>query len=139
VALFALSFGLLAACNQFPSTANQEVTKGPDIMDRVRSLDLQPRYPQQTGSTSASSGAAAKAQVYNGVTLAPVEGARSQPTAGGEGYELNFENTPIASVAKVVLGDILGTGYTIDPRVQGMISLASGRPVSSSCSRMRCA
>ncbi|MFL9829221.1 secretin N-terminal domain-containing protein, partial [Rhodoplanes sp. SY1] len=37
---------------------------------------------------------------------------------------------PIASVAKVVLGDILGVGYTIDARVQGTISLASGRPVS---------
>ncbi|MEA2877802.1 MAG: ral secretion pathway protein, partial [Hyphomicrobiales bacterium] len=31
--------------------------------------------------------------------------------------------------AKVVLGDILGLGYIIDPRVQGTITLASGRPV----------
>src|SRR5262249_24492751 len=38
----------------------------------------------------------------------------------------------IASVAKVVLGDILATGYTIDPRVMGMISLSSGRPVPKS-------
>jgi general secretion pathway protein D len=30
------------------------------------------------------------------------------------------------------LGDILGTGYTIDPRVQGTISLVSGRPVAKS-------
>src|SRR5262249_42131596 len=61
-----------------------------------------------------------------------VEGAEPRPTPSGEAYELNFENTPIASVAKVVLGDILGTGYTIDPRVMGMISLSSGRPVPKS-------
>ncbi|MGA7535713.1 MAG: secretin N-terminal domain-containing protein, partial [Pseudolabrys sp.] len=55
-----------------------------------------------------------------------------QTTANGQGYELNFENAPIASVAKTVLGDLLKVGYTIDPRVQGTISLASGRPVPRS-------
>jgi general secretion pathway protein D len=128
---FALILGLLAACNQL-SLGNQEVSKGPDIMDRVRSLDLLPRSPQQTEPTDKNAGARARPQVYAGVTLTPIEGARSQPGGGGEGYELNFENTPIASVAKVVLGDILGTGYTIDPRVQGTVSLASGRPVPKS-------
>jgi general secretion pathway protein D len=49
-----------------------------------------------------------------------------------EGYDLNFENAPIATLAKVILGDILGVGYTIDPRVQGTVSLASGRPVPKS-------
>ena len=49
--------------------------------------------------------------------------------SSGEGYELNFENTPVTTVAKVILHDILGVGYTIDPRVQGTVSLASGRPV----------
>jgi general secretion pathway protein D len=48
---------------------------------------------------------------------------------GNKGYELNFENTPVATVAKAILGDILGVGYTIDPRVQSTISLSSGRAV----------
>ena len=50
----------------------------------------------------------------------------------GEGYDLHFENVPVATLAKVILGDILGVGYIIDPRVQGTVSLASGRPVSKS-------
>ena len=59
---------------------------------------------------------------------------RAEPAAFtqsvGDGFELNFENTPVATVAKVVLGDILGVGYVIDPRVQGaMVSLTSARPV----------
>ena len=32
----------------------------------------------------------------------------------------------------MVLGDILGVGYTIDPRVQGTVSLVSVRPVAKS-------
>ena len=32
-------------------------------------------------------------------------------------------------MAKAILGDILGVGYTIDPRVQGTVSLSSGRAV----------
>src|SRR6202035_3406018 len=126
-----LTLGLLGGCNLL-SGNNEEISRGPDIMDRVRSLDLLPRFPQQAAGTDQNAGARTKSQVYTGVTLAPIQGPRSQPGAGGEGYELNFENTPIASVAKVVLGDILGTGYTIDPRVQGTVSLASGRPVPKS-------
>ena len=132
VAFFVLNLGLIAACSQFQNNGPDVPPKGPDIMDRVRSLDLLPRFPQQSGSTGQSSGVGAKPQIYNGVTIAAVEGPPPRPAASGDGYELNFENTPIASVAKVVLGDILGTGYTIDPRVMGMISLSSGRPVPKS-------
>jgi general secretion pathway protein D len=129
---FALNLGLVAACAQLPINNNQEVTNGPQIMDQVRSLDLLPRFPRQAERSGQTGGAGAKSQVYDGVTVSAVEGAQPRPTSSGEGYELNFENTPIASVAKVVLGDILATGYTIDPRVMGMISLSSGRPVPKS-------
>ena len=53
----------------------------------------------------------------------------AQEKASGKGYEINFENAPVATVAKAILGDILGVGYTIDPRVQGTVSLSSGRAV----------
>jgi general secretion pathway protein D len=59
-------------------------------------------------------------------------GAGATAAPNGEGYDLNFENVPVATLAKVILGDILGVGYTIDPRVQGTVSLASGRPVPKS-------
>ena len=133
-AFFILSLGLLASCSslQLPPDG-REVSRGPDIMDRVRSVDLLPRFPQQPASADQrGGGAGAKPQVFAGVTVPAVEGAERRSTPSGEGYELNFENTPIASVAKVVLGDILATGYTIDPRVMGMISLSSGRPVPKS-------
>ena len=54
---------------------------------------------------------------------------RGQASSTEKAYELNFDNTPVASVAKAVLGDILGLGYTIDARVQGNVNLSSGRPI----------
>jgi general secretion pathway protein D len=118
------------------------VTSGPertgDMWDKVRNIDLLPRFPQAQGTTS-TGGEETKPQSYYSTASSDAGGtsgasaqvlAPAQRTAsGGEGYELNFENTPITTVAKVVLGDIMGLGYTIDPRVQGTVSLASGRPV----------
>ena len=51
----------------------------------------------------------------------------AQLTPSGEGYELNFENTPVTTVAKVILGDILGltpvhvNRVMMDLRHQGLI------------------
>ena len=100
----------------------------------IRNQDLLPRVPQGVGQNGQNIAASAKPQIYTGEEVSPIEGAQPQPqpTANGQGYDLNFENAPIASVAKTVLGDILKVGYTVDPRVQGTISLASGRPVPKS-------
>ena len=132
--LVALDVALLAACGPIPLDEQRR----PDVMDNIRNQDLLPRFPQgpdQNGKNTAPNG---KSQIYTGEPVAPVEGAQTQtqtqlqPTSDGQGYELNFENAPIGSVAKTVLGDILKTGYTIDPRVQGTISLTSGRAVPKS-------
>ncbi|MEA3278336.1 MAG: secretin N-terminal domain-containing protein, partial [Pseudomonadota bacterium] len=42
---------------------------------------------------------------------------------------LNFEGTDIREVVKVVLGDLLQANYVIDPSVQGVASLQTGRPL----------
>jgi general secretion pathway protein D len=42
---------------------------------------------------------------------------------------LNFDGTDIREVVKVVLGDLLGVNYVLDPRVQGTASLQTGRPL----------
>jgi general secretion pathway protein D len=127
----------LAACNSATVSGTQD-RNDVDVLDKVRSLDLSPRYPKQVGSEQPQP-KAARAAVYEGTgtpvaeEIAPSQTQlASQTQAVGNGFELNFENTPVATVAKVVLGDILGVGYTIDPRVQGAISLASVRPVPKS-------
>jgi len=42
---------------------------------------------------------------------------------------LNFDGTDIREVVKVVLGDLLQVNYVLDPQVQGVASLQTGRPL----------
>jgi len=130
IAFVLLSAGLLASCN--PVTVSSGGGSDIDVIDKVRSLDTLPRYPQQANATETNAGQRSRPVMFEGTEVTDVSEARPQPVAIGNGFELNFENTPIATVAKVVLGDILQTGYTIDPRVQGTISLVSVRPVAKS-------
>ena len=130
-AFLLLSVGLLASCNS--ATMSSGDSPDIDVLDKVRSLDILPRQPQQVNAAEANAGQRSHPVIYEGTEVSGVSEARPpQSAATGNRYELNFENTPVANVAKVVLGDILGTGYTIDPRVQGTISLVSGRPVAKS-------
>jgi general secretion pathway protein D len=130
IAFVLLSAGLLASCN--PVTVSSGGGSDIDVIDKVRSLDTLPRYPQQANAAETNAGQRSRPVMFEGTEVTDVSEARPQPVAIGNGFELNFENTPIATVAKVVLGDILQTGYTIDPRVQGTISLVSVRPVAKS-------
>jgi general secretion pathway protein D len=122
-----------AACNFL--TTEDDPRRPPDVFDKVRAIDLLPRFPQQIATAQTGRGEGTQPATYlgsgnpnnGGSNLANVVGA--QPAPNGEGFELNFENTPVTGVVKVVLGDILGLGYLIDPRVQGTVTLASGRPV----------
>jgi general secretion pathway protein D len=131
-AFILLSLGLLASCNSATVGSNADGAQI-DVLDKVRSLDIMPRQPQPVNAATTTSGQRSSRPVmFEGAEVTAVSDERPQPTASGNGFDLNFENTPVATVAKVVLGDILGVGYTIDPRVQGTVSLVSVRPVAKS-------
>jgi general secretion pathway protein D len=125
-----LSALALSSCSSSIVSSNN--TPDIDVFDKVRSLDILPRYPTQAGTSTTSSGPRAQPVIFQGAEVTDVAAARPQPAASGNGYDLNFESAPVATVAKVVLGDIMQTGYTIDPRVQGTVSLVSVRPVPKS-------
>lgn len=148
-ATHALLAVVLAGC--VTSNGGHSVASSPQsaFADQIREVDLTPPplASVQTGAMSRSK-SESRARIYNGdgsvATLddQPGTGANNapDPTPTGslpdvtqekanKGYEINFENTPIETVAKAILGDILGVGYTIDPRVKGTVSLSSGRAV----------
>src|ERR1700716_352551 len=129
VVITLLSALLLTSCNS--ATIGTSDTTDIDVLDKVRSLDILPRQPQQVNAIQPA-GQRSRPAVYDGTEVTDIPETRPQPAASGSGFDLNFENTPVATVAKVVLGDIMGTGYTIDPRVQGTVSLVSVRPVAKS-------
>ena len=116
---------LLSGCDL--TTVAEKRQHLPDAFDTVEKTDLTPRFPLGGGEHSAPARPTPSASYYGQDAENDAPPARQSPS--GEGYELNFENTAVATVAKVVLGDILHVGYTIDPRVQGTVTIASGRPV----------
>ena len=115
-----------------------EKQKPEDVNSDISAIDLSARTPRPVAASSAAApsgkpfsffgfgGAAAPAEKAPASADAPVAGGA---VADGDGYALNFDNAPVADVAKVVLGDVLGLGYSIDPRVQGIVNLSSGRAV----------
>ena len=149
-ALATVGLLLVGACNT--AYLEQPKDEPQNAVDIMRAADLRPRSPQPTATVDTGGASPPKAFSFFGSpappsaapqpsesrgieALAPAPTDPPQPSglreveAGAGGYMLNFENAPVSQVAKSVLGDVLGVGYVIDPRVQGSISLSSGRPV----------
>ena len=149
--VLALLAVLLAGCMTTNGGKDAQASAHGDIADLIREVDLTPPRPARVqAGTLTGSRSEPRAATYNGDGSIATAGV--QPRAGAnrlepdrtptgslpvgategtsnKGYEINFENTPIETVAKAILGDILGAGYTIDPRVKGTVSLSSGRAV----------
>ena len=130
--LVAVGLGLAACLLHDPSDeAKPNDPRAQSVTDQIRAIDLSPHQPLPVEDSGIGGAHPSRDAIYLGDTAAPATAsAAAGSDASGEGYDLNFENAPVTTVAKVILGDILGTGYTIDPRVQGTITLSSGRPVS---------
>lgn len=122
-----LAGGLLAGCDLTTLGGQKAPPHQPDPFETVQNTNLDPRFPEQIAQPAIPRQPVEGASYYGHeatMAAAPVEA-----SAAGEGYELNFENTAVTTVAKVILGDILKVGYTIDPRVQGTVTISSGRSV----------
>ena len=142
----------LAGCVTAGSDATASSQSSPsDVFEQIREVDLTPRATSNLNSsgTTAPKALASAAEYYGdgspavaearretvGLRTASLDPASTRGSvtdgapAGEKGYEINFENTPVPIVAKAILGDILSLGFTIDPRVQGSVSLSSGRAV----------
>ena len=60
------------------------------------------------------------------VDLTPAPAATATETGD---VTLNFENTNLLEVVKVVLADLLGVNYVVDPGVQGSVTLQTSQPL----------
>ena len=125
---------LLCGCT---STSNMSVD---DLFsDTMRELDSEGK-PVKSGPAN-SRLLAANLESQGGVSGVYHEGSgtfvsaraplieRGKTTSGNDGYTLNLVEAPIKAAAKNVLGDILQVSYTIDPRVQGTVSIQTSNPV----------
>lgn len=123
---------LLTACitSDQALESNPKDPRAQDITDKIRALDLEPRQTIASGESSLGPSTSRQPAIYlSDGTRGPNSAAAADDVASGGGFDLNFDNAPVATVAKVILGDIMGVGYSIDPRVQGTVTLASVRPI----------
>src|SRR5262245_56052234 len=61
-----------------------------DVLDKVRSLDILPRQPQNVGATQPKGGERARPAVFEGTEISEIPEARVERAATGNGYDLNF-------------------------------------------------
>ena len=102
---------LLAGCYPLSTSTGESRPHLPDAFDTVQSTNLDPRFPQPLEQPNPPAKRPPSADFVRPRATIQCAGAAAQASDSGEGYELNFENAPVTTVAKVILGDILGAGY----------------------------
>ncbi len=128
---------LLQACaniprldDRHPQTTMRDTVFGTDLTAR-RGEPVRPAKPKAPGPGSMQAN-----QLFPGNDRATAGRPRDNQFAGvrpnGNGFELNFENANLADTVKLILGDTLGKPYVYDNRIQGQVTLSTGRPVSDS-------
>jgi general secretion pathway protein D len=111
-----------------------------DVIDPIRDADLRARNPG-VDRQAASGGRSSRPILVPGSDTEPTapllrDVAQGQPPGGSgavatpAGVEFNFEGADIPTVAKSLLGDVLGLAFVVDQRVQGTVTLASAGPVA---------
>jgi general secretion pathway protein D len=111
-----------------------------DAIDHVRNVDLSPRFPTAIDGQSGTTSEPSQPLIFPGAAAEPepqrdqdpeTRVASAQPAAliRGEGVEINFDGADVQTVAKTLLGDVLGLNFVVDPRVQGNVTLASVGPI----------
>lgn len=108
--------------------------QGPRLAETLAQLGLDPGGPPAAPATLTPGprGVSVPAPPAQSVIVRgqePRADATARPLADGGAIELNFEDASVQTVAKTVLGDLLGLPYTVDPRVQGRMTLSGGRPM----------
>jgi len=119
---------LLSGCEAL----HPDIVKGYTVGEEERpaaeaAAEPTPLAPEQTPAAQERRPAAFY-EPGTGIFLASPEPV-STVHAGGN-ITLNFENTNLREVVKVILGDLLGANYSVDPAVQGAVTLQTSEPLA---------
>jgi general secretion pathway protein D len=135
---------LLSACQSFPlAKEHRELTRPPvpvntasGVLEVKQGTDL----AKSIAAASPQEGETAPPTLQDwevsgtgrliGQPSAPVVAGKDPVFSNTRDITLNFENTDIREVVKVILGDTLQLGYIVDPGVRGGVSMQTGAPVS---------
>ena len=127
--------GALAGCSSLVWDPTREVTS-PQGHFIGEEADERDRRPPRTGGGIAIGDDAPprpESSIRRGTgTFVRQVGEAPEGAGDAEGPDvtLNFDNTDIREVVKIILGEVLDVSYVIDPSVQGSASLTTARPIS---------
>ena len=134
VMLSAAVSGVLASCASTPvpsvrRDANPVVLRGGTVAGSAGTVEIVGAQPLEAEVTGP------RAQIRRGTGQVINRSAASSPPPGAGGSNgsatFNFEGESLHAVVKAILGDMLGQNYVIAPGVQGTVTLATPKPVSS--------
>ncbi|URX62010.1 type II secretion system secretin GspD [Luteibacter anthropi] len=119
----------LAGCSTLPQPSDDGALQR-EAMAGTEKPAPKPRIMPNTNPTATG---IVPPQITNGTGefVKPVGLAKPKPAAEGAGtVTFNFENQPVESVVKAILGDLLHENYSIVPGVQGNVSFSTSQPVT---------
>lgn len=115
------------------SLLEKPLIEPPDELGKLSNANLSPvnpvNYNSQSNAIGHSGAVSEKFIGDNRVAAVPRDLYRGIKQSGS-GYELNFSDTEISELAKVILKDTLGITYVFDNHVEGRVTLSTGGPVS---------
>jgi general secretion pathway protein D len=118
---------VLALFAVVPAAADDTSPSSP--VSEVRRLDLSPRPP--AAPPAQGTPAPPPSDLYvPGSAAEPSPGLPGGVSAAGRDYNISFDNAPVNTVVRGILGDVLKLPFSIDPRVQGTVTLSTGGPVT---------
>ena len=116
-----------------------QATSEPPVAEWSVEPSNAPRDPARAGGGAVNRSAALVNSRGNAALIVPGSGRfigpgrepnTEAPEMGEKNVTLNLANLPIAQAVKVVLGDIMGVNYVIDPRLDGKVTVHTTQPVS---------
>ena len=134
IALLLLAGLALAACESLQPYETETLAEQYRSVSVLSDPDFTPPLPTETTDVAAAEKPAReddKRALFEGTgrfVRPPREGAAGAQEEPGD-ITLNFENTNIREVVKVILGDLLQVNYLLDPGVQGGVTMQTARPL----------
>lgn len=136
IALALLGALLLSACQEsgivsFEKQINTHSTRSVDDDGKKRPFGPYASLPDPSGAGPAQASKVISGGEFTGNPDQARISSSLRRETGGQTYTLNLVDASVTEGAKAVLGDIFKVSFTVDPKIEGRITIQTTRPVDS--------
>ncbi|MFA5958589.1 type II secretion system secretin GspD [Hyphomicrobium sp.] len=115
------------------SSLDKPLIEPPDEVGKLSNANLAPASPENYQPQYNSNGntkVISEKYLGDNRVAAPPRQLTPGISQSESGYELNFNDTELSELTKIILKDTLGITYVFDSHVEGRVTLSTGGPVS---------